>query len=405
MGFLDNNGLRRLWLNILEKLSERVDWYSFHALVGDTPVSDQIDDAVSNKMDKSNPTGTGSFSLNRKPATTVGDYSFAEGYNTTASGNSSHAQGSNSTALGLASHAEGSAAQAGLKVFSVISFDQDSFTLSSVEGLAVGMYYSLITSGNIYSKYGSIMSIDANANTITVDAFPEDAHNANYIFIEADKTLGDTSVGNYSHAEGYETKAIGNRSHAEGRGTVAFGSDSHVQGRYNIQGNYADIIGNGADVSHRSNAATVDWSGNAWYAGDVYVGSTSGTNKDDGSKKLATEEYVTSTIASGIKLSDKINGYHYIVEMENGHLVSSCCTTRIQVVTLPDTLSYAEGATLDMTGMIVQAWCEDGTTKIIDNAKCTWSGSMTAEDTTVAISYKEGETLFQDTFDVEITTS
>ena len=44
--------------------------------------------------------------------------------------------------------------------------------------------------------------------------------------------------------------------------------------------------------SKRSNAATVDWSGNAWFAGDVYVGSTSGTNKDEGSKKLATEEYV-----------------------------------------------------------------------------------------------------------------
>ena len=37
-----------------------------------------------------------------------------------------------------------------------------------------------------------------------------------------------------------------------------------------------------------------DWNGNAWYAGDVYVGSTSGTNKDEGSKKLATEEYVNS---------------------------------------------------------------------------------------------------------------
>ena len=42
----------------------------------------------------------------------------------------------------------------------------------------------------------------------------------------------------------------------------------------------------------------MDWQGNAWYAGNVYVGSTSGTNKDDGSKKLATEEYVNSAISS-----------------------------------------------------------------------------------------------------------
>ena len=54
----------------------------------------------------------------------------------------------------------------------------------------------------------------------------------------------------------------------------------------------------------RSNAATVDWSGNAWYAGDVYVGSTSGTNRDGGSKKLATEEYVNSAVISKAVIDD-----------------------------------------------------------------------------------------------------
>lgn len=44
-------------------------------------------------------------------------------------------------------------------------------------------------------------------------------------------------------------------------------------------------MGNGSP-SKRSNAHTLDWSGNAWFAGDVYTGSTSGTNKDDGSVKL-----------------------------------------------------------------------------------------------------------------------
>ena len=40
----------------------------------------------------------------------------------------------------------------------------------------------------------------------------------------------------------------------------------------------------------------MDWKGNAWYAGDIYVGSTSGTNKDAGSKKVATEEYVNNMV-------------------------------------------------------------------------------------------------------------
>ena len=38
--------------------------------------------------------------------------------------------------------------------------------------------------------------------------------------------------------------------------------------------------------------------GEAWFAGDVYTGSTSGTNKDEGSKKLATEEVVDAKIAN-----------------------------------------------------------------------------------------------------------
>ena len=58
--------------------------------------------------------------------------------------------------------------------------------------------------------------------------------------------------------------------------------------------NLLHIVGNGTAVK-RSNAHTLDKSGNAWYSGDVYVGSTSGTNRDAGSKKLATEEYVDGT--------------------------------------------------------------------------------------------------------------
>ena len=165
---------------------------------------DEIRKTPSSKMNKANPTGTGSFSLNRKDNTKIGNYSFAEGYLTTASGKYSHAEG------------------------------------------------------------------------------------------------GDTSAtGSSSHAEGQNTTASGQSSHAEGFFTKASGVYQHAQGKYNIEdsaGTYADIVGNGTGVSARSNAATVDWSGNAWYAGDVYVGSTSGTNKDEGSKKLATEEYVNSAV-------------------------------------------------------------------------------------------------------------
>ena len=209
--------------------------------------------AIENKMDKSNPTGTGSFSLNRKSGTTVGANSHAVGNGTTASGSYSHAEGSDATASGFCSHAEG---------------------------------YITTASGN----YGS--------------------------HAEGNKTF---ATGNGSHAEGNGTTASNTSSHAEGNGTKAASADQHAQGKYNVEdaaGTYADIIGNGESDASRSNAATVDWSGNAWYAGDVYVGSTSGTNKDEGSKKLATEEYVDSAVS--------------IYKGEEEEIVSATITERVQ---------------------------------------------------------------------------
>ena len=90
-----------------------------------------------------------------------------------------------------------------------------------------------------------------------------------------------------SHAEGYYTIASEAFSHAEGDHTITSSNSQHVQGQYNVSNTTsAHIVGNGTDSSNRSNAHTLDWNGNAWFAGDVYTGSTSGKNKDDGSVKL-----------------------------------------------------------------------------------------------------------------------
>lgn len=68
--------------------------------------------------------------------------------------------------------------------------------------------------------------------------------------------------------------AKGAYSHVEGKGTISTRDCSHVQGQYNIEDrdyNYLHIIGNGtgSEPSKRSNAHTVDWDGNAWYAGEM----------------------------------------------------------------------------------------------------------------------------------------
>lgn len=104
-----------------------------------------------------------------------------------------------------------------------------------------------------------------------------------------------------SHAEGYfsKTKADAKGAHAEGEYATACTPFQHAEGRANVEdedGTYAHIVGNGTDDENRSNAYALDWQGNGWFAGDVYVGSTSGIDKDEGSKKLATEDFVTEKI-------------------------------------------------------------------------------------------------------------
>lgn len=100
-----------------------------------------------------------------------------------------------------------------------------------------------------------------------------------------------------THAEGDHTIASGECSHAEGYNTIASGKEQHAQGKYNIEDTVsAHIVGNGESNSKRSNAYTLDWEGNAWFSGDVYVHSTSGTNKDDGSVRLVTEDQLTSCV-------------------------------------------------------------------------------------------------------------
>lgn len=141
----------------------------------------------------------------------------------------------------------------------------------------------------------------------------------------AEGGYGTTASGTYSHAEGENTRAIGDCSHVEGMDCIAKGESSHAEGigcmtidnsshaegmnciakgecshagnyetiasgfaqttlgLYNIEDNtpitnlsnpyvnrqYALIIGNGTADDARSNALTVDWSGNVDAAGSI----------------------------------------------------------------------------------------------------------------------------------------
>lgn len=211
--------------------------------------------------------------------------------------------------------------------------------------------------------------------------------------------------GLFSHAEGDHTEATGKSSHAEGSYTVAKGESSHAegyyteasyyahaQGKYNIKdstGTYAHIVGNGTSDTARSNAHTLDWQGNAWYAGNVYTG---GTGQDDeNAKKLATEEFVNNSIAEVTKpkdyfiLKDNINKYNYVIQMQNGSLVSFIKTADIKVTTPPAKTDYTDTEEFDPTGMVVVAVGEDGSEREITDY--TYDKYVTTESNTHTIKY------------------
>lgn len=130
-----------------------------------------------------------------------------------------------------------------------------------------------------------------------------------------------TASGNYSHAEGYATTASstnahaegyyaiakGQASHAEGTRTVASSNEQHVQGKFNVEdasGVYAHIVGNGEDASNRSNAHTLDWEGNAWFAGSVAGTSVIVNSSTEGSTKKFSISVDDSGVVTATEVTD-----------------------------------------------------------------------------------------------------
>lgn len=233
--------------------------------------------------------------------------SHAEGYATVSVGTFSHAEGANVAAFGVASHAEGDASSP--EDVAVLAYD------SRTRELTLEAPYSL--------RLGEI--IEYNARYAYVDMTYSDGSKVRCYPPLSEESIDNITVkryaggaaGQFAHSEGWNALASEDCSHAEGYKTTAYSNYQHVQGKLNVVGStgptklYAHIVGNGTEtkneagetVENRSNAHTLDWDGNAWFAGDVYVGSTSGTDRDAGSKKLATEEYVNGVAMGNISVA------------------------------------------------------------------------------------------------------
>ena len=218
----------------------------------------------------------------------TGDCSHAEGYMCKATEKYSHAEGIGSRANGYGSHAE------------CCSTVNEGATYGHAEG------------------YGS----KAVGEISHAEGYTTEAH-GKYSHSEGHNSI---SSGTSSHAEGENCNSNGKYSHAEGYYTIAGGNYQHVQGRLNVEdteSKYAHIIGNGTSDSARSNAHTLDWNGNAWFAGNVSINGTPVNDND-----LVNKQYVDALLVNNTIMNIEVDD----LSGDNNIYVLDCKYQRVEMV-------------------------------------------------------------------------
>ena len=305
-----------------------------------------------------------SISMNRTGV--IGDTSTAVGSMVEASGIASHAEGTLTKATGRSSHVEGTSAIA-------------SGFSSHAEGLDA-------------TASGYVSHAEGDSTTAS----------GNFSHAEGDAT---TAAGYASHSEGTNTTASGSCSHAEGCATTASSNNQHVQGKFNIEdteGKYAHIVGNGSSLDNKSNAHTLDWNGNGWYAGKL---SQEGTPTED--KDLVTKKYFdenSTNVADGFVMNDQVNGNKYLIQMKGGVLTSILLPTSISVDTSSlQGVTFMEGDAIDPETLTFMANYPDGTSsKITDTENLSYAPSeLTTDVTQISFVYSIGGLKL--TYDMPIT--
>ena len=251
-----------------------------------------IDSNLLPKPDINVDSSVGNFSvvMNEKEENVAnGPYSTAQGIYTKAEGFASHAEGDAAYAIGHVSHAEGSL---------TLAYGEASHT----EGIGDCVYYEITAHPDTYTYQLDNLGEDVQDGWVAYDENSKKAYvvssrtNNTIVLIGGSEfNVGDTlafyssaAYGEASHAEGYNTAALSDYSHAEGKltkvlydveaghaegyGTVADTPYLHVEGLFNAYDGHHDyihVVGNGTDNDNRSNAYTLDLTGNAWYAGGI----------------------------------------------------------------------------------------------------------------------------------------
>ena len=181
----------------------------------------------------------------------------------------------------------------------------NSFAFGQSNNVAGDIAFSL--GYNTTSNCNNMVAMGKN-NVAATTEFPNWANNTNY-------KKGDIVVANYDQVTGLIWCCkIPHTSATSG----TFKED--YLNRYNKEnvyywdlalsnGDTAFVIGNGATDNARSNAYKVDWSGNGYYGGEVYVNCDSSSS--NGEKLISSTDYATQTDPGVIKVVT--SGYYGVV--------------------------------------------------------------------------------------------
>lgn len=284
---------------------------------------------------------------------TIGNYSMAEGMNTTSSNYASHAEGLGTLATGFTAHAEGYLTRATRN-----SSHAEGTSTQATKNDAHAEGYSTYAEGDTSHAEG--VGTHARGSCSHTEGYVTSANGDNSHAEGVQAKAG----GNSSHAEGYYTEAKGDYSHAQNRETIASRKSQTVIGEFNIEdtngsdgtvrGNYAFIIGNGTANDSRSNALTVDWDGNVWASGTLRASTETPT--------------ISITASSGTLNNTVIRRFGNVVQLDisvrntastasGGNIFAGTISTtalRPLMVTTGASYygSYAIGATISTAGAI-----------------------------------------------------
>lgn len=243
--------------------------------------------------------GTGDapyYTFGTRAAGTIGNYSVAEGESNLVSSYAGHGEGYSNTVGGLCNHAEGdgntvTAGGAG-----------NSYGASHVEGELNTISTGRATHSHAEGKSNTISGQNSHAEGLSNTVGGDNAHaegksntiKGNYSHVEGESNT-ETDNGTYisgshhNHLEGYQnvirpminnggadyghieghgniieddSDSVPESVHVGGRGNIGKYSYQTVIGKYNATTDKPFIIGKGTADNARSNAFTVDWSGN-----------------------------------------------------------------------------------------------------------------------------------------------